>query len=158
MMGRIVTIFLLMFSVTLCVSAQETLTSENNSSDTIWEPTFKSALEKAAKENLPVLIYFTGSDWCGPCINLDEKLFHTEKFETFAKGKMIGYIADFPRNSDLVSTENKKINNELREKYDQSSFPTMIMINKKGKVLGRKNGAYLPEYYYPFFDNIAKKF
>jgi thiol:disulfide interchange protein len=46
-----------------------------------WESNFKVALKKSKKEKKPILIYFTGSDWCGPCKVLDKKLFHSEKFK-----------------------------------------------------------------------------
>ena len=123
-----------------------------------WEETFKKAIARAAAEDKPILIYFTGSDWCGPCKQIDENLFHTEKFTNYSKENLVLYVADFPRNRDLVSKENKKINKQLSKKYNQSSFPTMIMVNKKGKVLGRKDGTYMADYYYSFFDSVVRDF
>ena len=123
-----------------------------------WQKTFKEAVTKAKKEHKPILIYFTGSDWCGPCIQLDENLFHTDKFIGFSNENLVLYVADYPRNRDLVTTENKIINKQLSKKYQQESFPTMIMVDENGKMLGRKNGAYLAEYYYPFFEEIVKNY
>ena len=123
-----------------------------------WQNTFEEALEKAKKEHKPILIYFTGSDWCGPCMRLDRELFHTEKFAGFSEEKLVLYTANFPRNTDLVSEENKKINKKLSKKYNQESFPTMIIIDEKGRVLGRKNGSYMIEYYYPFFEETTRNY
>ncbi len=120
-----------------------------------WEKTFKDAIEKANNEDKPILIYFTGSDWCGPCIQLDENLFHTKKFEEFSNENLVLYMANFPRNKDLVTPENAKINEELQKKYKQTSFPTILFINTKGEVLERKNGKYMTEYYYPFFQKVV---
>ncbi|TCI84385.1 thioredoxin family protein [Tenacibaculum sp. M341] len=132
--------------------------AQETANHVIWEPTFKEALEKAKSEQKPILIYFTGSDWCGPCIQLDKELFHTEKFETFAKEKMVVYMADFPRNRDLITSDARKINKELSKKYKQTSFPTMVIIDAKGNVLGQKNGKYMAEYYYPFFEEVVRAF
>lgn len=121
-----------------------------------WEVTFKEAVAKAKQEHKPILIYFTGSDWCGPCIQLDEKLFHTEKFVAFSEDNMVLYMANFPRNTDLVSDENKRVNKQLSARYNQESFPTMIVVDENGNVLGRKNGSYLIDYYYPFFEEMVR--
>lgn len=123
-----------------------------------WETTFKDAVVKAKTEKKPILIYFTGSDWCGPCIRLEKSFFQTDKFKDFSDKNIVLYKADFPRNADLVTAENKAINKELSIRYSQSSFPTMIVVNEKGEVLGRKNGIYMSEYYYPFLEEITKKY
>lgn len=157
-MKKVILTIALFFSVTALVSAQKSVGKENiivdekTESFIKWQTTFKDALMKSRLEKKPVLIYFTGSDWCGPCKTLDENLFHTEKFKKFSDEKLVLYMADFPRNADLVSPANKATNKELSTRYAQTSFPTMVMINEKGEVLGRKNGSYMIEYYYPFFE------
>lgn len=123
-----------------------------------WVSSYKEALKKSKNENKPVLIYFTGSDWCGPCITLDRKLFHTEKFKTFADNNLILYMADYPRNLDLVDAETKEANIKLKKKYKQTAFPTLLMVNHKGKLLGTKKGVYMTEYYFPFFKSIVDKY
>lgn len=123
-----------------------------------WQSSFKEALSKAKSEKKPILIYFTGSDWCGPCKTLKSKLFDTEKFKDFSDKKMVLYKADFPKNKDLVAPDNRVINEQLSSRYAQSSFPTMIVINDKGEVLGRKNGIYMTEYYFPFFEEITRSY
>lgn len=123
-----------------------------------WQSSFEDAVKKAKKEKKPILIYFTGSDWCGPCIRLEKDLFATNKFKKISDNKLVLYKADFPRNTDLVAPENRKINKELSHRYAQTSFPTMIIINEKGEVLGRKNGSYMTEYYFPFFEETTKNY
>jgi len=156
-MKKIVTIISL-FCLLYNLNAQVSSSHVGTDIDINWQPNLQMAIEKSTKENKPILLYFTGSDWCGPCINLDKNVFHTEKFKKFSDENMVLYMADFPRNRDLVTEENKKINEELRVRYDQSSFPTILIINAKGEVLGRKNGAYLAEYYFPFFEEVVNNF
>lgn len=121
-----------------------------------WEISFDKAIKKAKKENKPVLVYFTGSDWCPPCKKIDKELFHAEKFQAFSDKNLILYKADFPRNRDLVSSETRASNKGLKSKYGVSAFPSMVVVNANGTVLGEKRGAYMTEYYYPFLEEIVK--
>ena len=75
-----------------------------------WQPTFTKALKKSKQENKAILIYFTGSDWCSPCKVLDKKLFHTAKFKELAHKDLILYVADNPRNRDLITEKQSKEN------------------------------------------------
>ncbi|QTD37526.1 thioredoxin family protein [Polaribacter batillariae] len=123
-----------------------------------WENSFKSALKKSKKEKKPVLIYFTGSDWCGPCKVLDKKLFHTEKFKGLADKDLILYEADLPRNTDLLAPDKLQVNSDLKRKYKVKSFPTLVMVNHKGRIIGYKKGLILTEYYYPFLQAVIENY
>ena len=123
-----------------------------------WENSYKDALKRAKTENKPLLIYFTGSDWCGPCKVLSKKLFKTEKFQEYAANKIVLYKADFPRNKNLVDDDKRKVNKEIQAHFGQTKFPTMIMVNAKEQELGIKQGMYMTEYYYPFFDKAIRAF
>ncbi|MBE7629717.1 thioredoxin family protein [Tenacibaculum piscium] len=135
------------------VVAHQEINQEANQ-EVKWEQSFDTAIKKAKKENKPVLVFFTGSDWCPPCQTIDRELFNTDKFKGFSDEKLILYKADFPRNRDLVSSEAKKENNELQYRYGINAFPTVVVVNAKGNVLGKKKGAYMAAYYYPFLQSI----
>ena len=77
--------------------------SEFNEIKLQWTPTFKEALKKSKKEKKPILMYFTGSDWCGPCKILNTKLFHTEKFKILSDKDLILLEVDIPRRRDLLT-------------------------------------------------------
>lgn len=123
-----------------------------------WSPDFKTALKKSRKEKKPVLIYFTGSDWCGPCKILDKKLFHTEKFKEIADKDLILYEADDPRNKDLLSSDKLEANYNLKRKYNIRSFPTLVFVDQKGNMIGYKKGLILTEYYYPFIQSVIENY
>lgn len=123
-----------------------------------WEPTFKEALKKSKKEKKPVLIYFTGSDWCGPCKVLDKKLFHSKKFKEIADKDLILYEANNPRNKDLLNPTKLEENYRLIRKYKVKSYPTLIFVNHKGKMIGYKKGLILTEYYYPFIASVLENY
>ncbi|MFY9242866.1 MAG: thioredoxin family protein [Polaribacter sp.] len=123
-----------------------------------WQSNYAEALKKSKEENKPVLIYFTGSDWCGPCKVLDEKLFHTEKFKELSDKSLILLEVDIPHKLDLLTPEKIKENFTLQLDYKVKSFPTLLMVNYKGKKLAEKSGYVLAEYYYPFFESVIQKY
>lgn len=136
----------------------DTLSIKKDSIALNWIPTISEALEKSKKENKPVLIYFTGSDWCTPCIVLDKELFHTQKFKDIADENLILYMADSPKNSDHMSQDIIDDNNLLQYKYSVNAFPTLLFVNHKGKKVALKRGYNISEYYYPFINSVIKKY
>ncbi len=119
-----------------------------------WISTYDEALEISKKEKKPVLIYFTGSDWCGPCKVLDEKLFHTEKFKNLSDKELVLLEVDIPRRQDLLSDEKISENLYLQKKYKVNSFPTLLFVNHRGKKVSEKRGYVLTEYYYPYIQSV----
>ena len=112
-----------------------------DSSGIKWQSDFDQAFSLAKKKNEPLLILFTGSDWCAPCKMLHEDLFENEDFIKYADKNLILYKADFPRRIDTPITEEQKAKNiELRNKFRISGFPTIILINAKGDVIGTQSG------------------
>lgn len=126
---------------------------ENNEVTLNWMPNYKEALKKSKKEKKPVLIYFTGSDWCGPCKTLDKNLFHTEKFKALSDKSLVLLEVDIPRRLDIVSPEKLIENKSIQKKYKVKSFPTLMFVNHRGKKIAEKKGYIMTEYYYPFFQS-----
>ncbi len=120
-----------------------------------WVENFSDAVAKSKKENKLIIILFEGSDWCSPCKILEKEVFNSERFKKYADNFIL-YKADFPRNRDLVSAENKKYNTELQQKYSQESFPTIVVIDGKGKLKGKKEGYYMSDAYFIFFEKFIK--
>jgi len=99
--------------------------------------TFVNKLEQAKKEHKKILLYFSGSDWCAPCIKFKKFIIQTEEFQAFAKTELIIYNADFPRQSkNKLAKEVEKENEALAEKYNSKGLFTLIIIlNEEGKVI-----------------------
>ncbi|WP_343330220.1 thioredoxin family protein [Polaribacter staleyi] len=157
-MKKVIFLFAICFFTITNNVAQEQNVQVLDSVSLNWESTFKNALKKSKQENKPILIYFTGSDWCGPCKVLDKKLFHTEKFKAIAEKDLILYEADSPRNIDIISPEKLEINNDLKRQFKIRSFPTLVFVNHKGKMIGYKKGLILTEYYYPFIESVIENY
>ena len=111
-------------------------------SGTEWLTDFEQAKKVAAEKNLPILAYFSGSDWCHWCIKLDEEVFSTKAFKDYVKDNFVLLLLDFPRSNPL-SAKLTKQNKELAFKYGVSGFPTILILDKNGKELQR--GGYMQE-------------
>lgn len=118
------------------------------------------AKELAKKEHKLILLKFSGSDWCVPCINIQKKVIDTEDFQTFAKNNLILMDADFPRQKkNKLSEENQKKNKALAELYDKDGiFPKMLLLDENGKILAHWEGLkkldpkYLKDEILPYLD------
>jgi len=103
-----------------------------------WKINFESAKQEALEENENILLVFSGSDWCAPCIKLDNVVWKSEAFKTEAEKNWVIYKADFPKKkANQLSPELTEINNQLAEKYNKNgSFPLVVLLDKTGKVMG----------------------
>ncbi|MCC7061389.1 MAG: thioredoxin family protein [Planctomycetes bacterium] len=101
-----------------------------------WIQNFTDAKAKAKAEKKHLLIDFTGSDWCGWCIKLDEEVFSKEAFKTEAPKHFVLVKLDYPRNKDLVTEEIQKQNAELGKKYQIQGYPTILLCDCEGRVYG----------------------
>jgi thioredoxin-related protein len=126
-----------------------------------WVTDFKEAKQISAKQDKPILMYFTGSDWCLPCKKLKADFFNTEKFSLKSQDFVL-LIVDLPRRSDLITLEQKRKNMLLMQDYNRrNSFPTLVGLDSDGKVLGDINGYSSKEGtddYYAFLNKILKKY
>ena len=99
---------------------------------------FDEAKQQATKENKNILLVFSGSDWCAPCIKLDNVVWKSDAFKAEAEKFWVIYKADFPKKkANQLSVEQTEINNNLAEKYNRNgSFPLVILLDKTSKVIG----------------------
>ena len=101
-----------------------------------WLTDFDEAKQVSEKQDKPILVYFTGSDWCAPCKKLKADFFNSEKFMKKSK-EFILLMVDLPRRQDLISPEQKRKNMLLVQDYNRrGSYPTLVGLNANGKVLG----------------------
>lgn len=105
-----------------------------------WMTDLDAAKQKAAKENKGVLMDFTGSDWCPPCKAIKKNVFDTSEFQKFADKKLVLMELDFPRDKKKVSKEVAASNAKLSEQFKIEAYPTIIVLDKGGKELGRMEG------------------
>ena len=99
--------------------------------------TFTQKLETAKSENKNVLLYFSGSDWCAPCVKFKKFIVNTPEFQTFATENLVIYNADFPRLSkNKLPKEVEKNNELLADKYNSKGiFPLILLLDSEGNVI-----------------------
>lgn len=102
-----------------------------------WNTNFDIAKELAKKENKKILLVFSGSDWCAPCIKLDKKVWQSEEFKKVANDWIL-LKADFPnKKANQLSAEQTTHNKKLAEKYNKDgNFPLVLLIDSNGKTIG----------------------
>ena len=101
-----------------------------------WETNLQKAVEVSIKTKKPLLLFFTGSDWCGWCIRLQNEVLKTPDFAKWAKDNVILVELDFPRRSPQ-QPEIAQQNNELQQIFAVRGYPTVWFANpskKDGKI------------------------
>ncbi len=103
-----------------------------------WQNSFDDTLTKAADEDKPIVLVFSGSDWCAPCIRLKRHIFDSEEFKSYAAEHYVMYDADFPRKKkNQLPQEKLNVNKSLAEKYNPKGyFPLVVVMDKNQNVLG----------------------
>ena len=109
--------------------------------DSAWSTDYKKAQEEAKASHKLVLLDFTGSDWCGYCIQLDRAILSQPQFKDYANKNLVLVEIDFPRRKPQ-SVDTRKQNQELAERYQVDGFPTLIVLNGEGKTVWRYDGFY----------------
>jgi len=105
-----------------------------------WKHNLEEAKKEASENNKKILLVFSGSDWCGPCIKLDKNVWQSDAFKTESQKSWVLIKADFPKKkADLLSPELTASNEKLAEKYNSDgNFPLVVLLDKNGKVVGKK--------------------
>lgn len=105
-----------------------------------WLTNIEEAKAKATAENKTIVLVFSGSDWCAPCIKLDKNVWQSEEFKAYADEKLVLVRADFPKKKANVLPEALQNSNKaLAENYNQEGyFPLVVVLNAQGKVIAKK--------------------
>lgn len=115
--------------VSFSANAQEGLT---------WHTDVSKATDISIKENKPMFLFFTGSDWCGWCIRLQKEVFHTPEFIKWAKESVVLVELDFPRKND--QTEAVKMQNaQLQQQLQVRGYPTIWFVNASKSADAKTN-------------------
>jgi thioredoxin-related protein len=107
-----------------------------------WEPDFNTAQQKAKQQHKFILLNFSGSDWCIPCMKLEKDVFDSPAFVSYSDSSLVLVNADFPRlKKNSLSKEQEKKNEALADKYDREGhFPYTVLLDEKGSVVKSWDG------------------
>jgi len=97
-----------------------------------WLEDVAVGLEQAQRESKDGLILFTGSDWCPPCIRLEEEILSKPEFLNEVTQRFVLIKLDFPRNQpqpEKIAEQNK----QWAKEYGVDSFPTVLLVDAAGR-------------------------
>ncbi len=104
----------------------------------VWETNMADAIKKSNETGKPLMLFFTGSDWCGWCKRLKAEVFNLPDFEKWANDNVVLVELDFPRRTALPE-DTQAQNNQLQQMFQISGFPTIVFVkadapNESGQV------------------------
>ena len=100
-----------------------------------WLTDLPAACRQAAQENKLVLIDFTGSDWCSACVRLRRTVLDSPAFLEFSSTRFVLMEVDLPRRKSFDQKLLRR-NEEIANRYGVGGFPTLMVINPQGEVMG----------------------
>ena len=102
-----------------------------------WNTNLDKAIEISRATNKPLMLFFTGSDWCGWCKRLEAEVFLKPEFEKWAKENVVLLEVDFPRRTQLPQDLQTQ-NSQLGQFFGVQGFPTIWFV-KATKADGKIN-------------------
>lgn len=105
-----------------------------------WLTNLEEAQKQSKATNKPILVYFTGSDWCAPCVALKADFFESADFQPYISDFILVMI-DYPRRVDIVSKDQLAYNKKVIAKYNKSkTFPKVMILDKNGREKDKLSG------------------
>ncbi|MEM7101652.1 MAG: thioredoxin family protein [Bacteroidota bacterium] len=103
----------------------------------VWQQDFQSAMTMSEESGHPVLMVFSGSDWCRPCMKLKEQVLESSDFYQFAENHLVLLEVDFPRSKKNQPSKEQQLHNEkLAERFNpQGIFPYVLLLNSHEEVM-----------------------
>jgi len=117
------------------VGSAQTITQLDSA---IWQKDYAAALSQSKETGKPVLMVFSGSDWCKPCIMLREQIFVQDGFSEWAKNNVVCVCLDFPaQKKNRLPQVLQEQNESLAERFNPNGiFPLVVLLNSNETVLG----------------------
>jgi thioredoxin-related protein len=116
-----------------------TIYGQVNAAEATWLTDLPKAEAQAKSENKIVLMDFTGSDWCGWCIKFKKEVLDTAEFQAYAAKNVVLVELDYPHKK-VLPDDLKKANAALKDQYKINGYPTLVVLDKAGKEIGRQVG------------------
>lgn len=116
------------------VPADTATATSDTSTPAGWTDDFSAAKKQAQDEGKDLFVVFSGSDWCGWCMRLEEDIFSKDGFVEEISETFVPVFIDMPNNKSLLSKKARKQNPMLAAQYGVDSFPTVLLMDSDGDV------------------------
>jgi thioredoxin-related protein len=100
---------------------------------------YGEALNASQARNRPMLILFTGSDWCPYCQALQSEVLSSNEFQQYINSHFVFLTVDELRNTPVMDDEKKRVA-DLEQKFGPSGFPSLLVVSSDEKTIGRISG------------------
>lgn len=98
-----------------------------------WLTDVDAGIAKAKETKKAVMVEFTGSDWCPPCIMMGKEVFGKDEFVKKASEKYVLVKIDIPKKDPELTKKNEPV----MEKYKVRGVPTVVLLDGEGKEFDR---------------------
>jgi thioredoxin-related protein len=136
-----------MKSILLSAFALITFVSFSQKEALTWHNDLQKAVSISLKEKKPMMLFFTGSDWCGWCHKLQKEVFYQEEFVKWAKDNVVLVEVDFPSSKGEAykkqTDEIRQQNNLLQQQFSVRGYPTVWFVKPEKTKEGKLNLAQL---------------
>ena len=104
-----------------------------------WRTDWDTAKVEAEESNKKLILVFSGSDWCIPCIKLEKEIWENSSFIQYAEQHYVLFRADFPkRKKNKLPETIQQLNDRLASEYNPKGyFPLVVVLDPQGKVKGQ---------------------
>lgn len=109
--------------------------SEGRGNRINWLQNYDEAIRTARASSKPIVILFTGSDWCTWCIKLEDEALNTQEFADAAGDKFVFVKLDFPLNRTQpadIAAQNKR----LQKQFAVQGYPTVVILDSEQRSIG----------------------
>lgn len=103
-----------------------------------FQHNFEESISAAKANEKNILMVFSGSDWCKPCMQLKKSILSQPEFIAFSEKNLVLLEVDFPyRKKNRLSKQQQKHNEQLAERYNQEgSFPKVLLLDESANTIG----------------------
>ena len=136
-------LILLFISMSFFVKAQDSYSEAETKS--LWEHNYESAKSISKATNKPILIFFTGSDWCGWCKRMDKTTFSEAKLVEYVNANYYAVKLDAEQREPItlggktyeyVATGRRGYNQIAKELLqDKMSYPTVVFLDENMNMI-----------------------
>jgi protein disulfide-isomerase len=99
-----------------------------------WTMDYDAAVKLAGERDLPLILNFTGSDWCGWCKLMDKSVFSKRDWQNFAAENALLVTLDYPKDKSIVPKKYVARNNKLKNQFAVRGFPTYVILESDGNT------------------------
>jgi protein disulfide-isomerase len=96
-----------------------------------WKSSYEEGKAESKATSKPLILFFTGSDWCGYCHKLEKEVLNTPEFGELVGKQFVFVTIDFPMYKP--TPEENKV---LQKKYDIKGYPTLVIFDSDGQKIG----------------------